>query len=74
MADVDGVQSVDRIPDEPGQVPKYRVQSELGVEIRAGLAAKVVNAGWDLLGLEGVVMSLEEIFLRLTTEEEVVAR
>ncbi|MDP7534083.1 MAG: ABC transporter ATP-binding protein, partial [SAR202 cluster bacterium] len=40
MADVDGVQSVDRIPDEPGQVPKYRVQSELGVEIRAGLAAK----------------------------------
>jgi hypothetical protein len=29
----------------------------------------VVASGWDLLRLEGVIMSLEEVFLRLTIEE-----
>ncbi len=72
LADVEGVQTVDRIPGEAGQIPTYRVQSELGVEIKAALASTVVNSGWDLLGLEGVIMSLEEIFLRLTTEEGIV--
>ncbi len=69
LGDVEGVQTVDRVSGEAGQVPTYRVQSELGVEIRAALASTVVKSGWDLLGLEGVIMSLEEIFLRLTTDE-----
>jgi ABC-2 type transport system ATP-binding protein len=48
----------------------YSVMSRRGDEMRANLAKAVVEQGWGLLGLETVTMSLEEIFLRLTTTEE----
>ncbi len=67
---VDGVGSASRINIERGEIPRYRVESELGREVRAALAKAVVEADWELHRLEAVVMSLEEIFLRLTTEEE----
>ncbi|MCY4580267.1 MAG: hypothetical protein OXD31_14635, partial [Chloroflexi bacterium] len=38
-------------------------------EPRAMLASTIVNGGWDLLRLQSVGMSLEEIFLQVTTEE-----
>ncbi len=70
LAGVDGVRDVSRINIERGEIPQYRVESELGEEIRASLAKAVVDAGWELHRLNAVVMSLEEIFLRLTTEED----
>lgn len=69
LSEVEGVGQVARVKTERGSIPRYRVESEVGVEIRAKLASTVVEAGWDLLRLEGVNMSLEEIFLRLTSEE-----
>lgn len=69
LTEVEGVRHVARVTTERGSIPRYRVESELGVEIRAKLASAVVASGWDLLKLEGVNMSLEEIFLRLTTVE-----
>ena len=66
---VDGVSGAARINIERGEIPRYRVESELGREIRASLAKAVVDAEWELHRLEAVTMSLEEIFLRLTTEE-----
>jgi ABC-2 type transport system ATP-binding protein len=70
LQNVEGVREVMRLDGRPGSVPRYRVQSEQGVEIRASLAKSVINAGWELQRLDGVVMSLEEIFLRLTTEDD----
>ena len=67
---VEGVREAVRLEGPPGSVPRYRVQSELGIEIRAELASTIINSGWGLLRLDGVIMSLEEIFLRLTTEDE----
>jgi ABC-2 type transport system ATP-binding protein len=72
LADVPGVQTADRVNIQRGEIPHYRVESESGVEITATLAQKVIEAGWELHRLEGVTMSLEEIFLKLTTEEETV--
>ena len=69
LGGVDGVRDVSRINIERGEVPQYRVESELGEEIRAVLARTVIEAGWELHRLESVTMSLEEIFLRLTTDE-----
>ena len=69
---VGGVREAVRLEGPPGSVPRYRVQSELGIEIRADLASTVINSGWELLRLDGVIMSLEEIFLRLTTEDELI--
>ena len=38
--------------------------------MRRDIAAAVVNRGWGLLELRQVRMSLEDVFLDLTTQEE----
>jgi ABC-2 type transport system ATP-binding protein len=68
LATIEGVVSV-----EPLKGNGYEVQSALGVDVRAQLAAMVVSGGWGLLEMRPVGMSLEEIFLRLTTSEADVA-
>ena len=70
---VPGVQDVARVNIQRGEIPQYRVESESGVEIRATVARTVVESGWELHRLQAVTMSLEEIFLRLTTDEGAVA-
>jgi ABC-2 type transport system ATP-binding protein len=47
----------------------YEVDSERGRDLRRDLARAVVSSGFGLLELRPVRMSLEEIFLSLTTEE-----
>jgi ABC-2 type transport system ATP-binding protein len=47
----------------------YEVESEHGHDVRRELARSVVESGWGLLELRPMRMSLEEIFLSLTTEE-----
>ena len=44
-------------------------EAEAGRDVRAELAAAVVQKGYGLLGLAPVGMSLEEIFLHLTTTD-----
>lgn len=48
----------------------YLVQAEAGRDLRDDIAREVVGRGWSLRGMQLVGMSLEEIFLRLTTREE----
>lgn len=47
----------------------YVVESNLKVDVSKELAKAVVTYGWDLYELKKAEMSLEEIFLRLTTQE-----
>jgi len=47
----------------------YEVESAHGSDVRRELARMVVSNGWGLLELRPLRMSLEEIFLSLTTEE-----
>ena len=47
----------------------YEVESERGRDVRRDLARAVISGGWGLLELRPMRMSLEEIFLSLTTEE-----
>jgi ABC-2 type transport system ATP-binding protein len=51
----------------------YEVDSETGRDVRRDLARAVVTSGWGLLELRPMRMSLEEIFLSLTTDETAVA-
>ena len=46
------------------------VESAPGHDIRERVAAAVVQGGWGLLGLRRVTLSLEDVFLRLTTTED----
>jgi len=47
----------------------FEVESEQGHDIRRDLARTIVMGGWGLMELRPMRMSLEEIFLSLTTEE-----
>ena len=47
----------------------FEVDSEKGADVRRDLAAAIVRGGWGLLELRPMRMSLEDIFLSLTTEE-----
>ena len=48
----------------------FEVESLQGKHIRAELARGVVNSGWNLSELRAVGLSLEDIFLQLTTAEK----
>jgi ABC-2 type transport system ATP-binding protein len=52
----------------------FEVQCERGQDMRPDLAALAVERGWGLLELRSVGMSMEEIFLSLTTDDEAVAQ
>ncbi len=47
----------------------FEVESEPEVDVRRELARAVVTRGWGLLELRPVRMSLEDVFLQVTTEE-----
>ena len=57
------------ISDTRQQVVGYEVDSEAGRDVRRELAAAIVGRGWGLLEMRPMRMSLEEIFLHVTTEE-----
>ena len=68
LAAVPGVTHVAQT-ESRGTVASYEVNSDSGRDIRRELSAAVVNRGWGLLELRPLRMSLEEVFLHLTTEE-----
>jgi ABC-2 type transport system ATP-binding protein len=47
----------------------FEVESEPDVDVRRDLARVIVGRGWGLLELRPVRMSLEDVFLQVTTEE-----
>jgi hypothetical protein len=54
-----------------GQDRWSRSQARTVEDIRRDLARAVVMNGWGLLELHSSVMSLEDIFIKLTTAEEI---
>jgi len=59
--------------DRRGAAVGLEVESESGRDVRRDLAKTIVGNGWGLLELRPMRMSLEEIFLSLTTDESVAA-
>jgi ABC-2 type transport system ATP-binding protein len=68
LAGVPGVTKV-TVADHHEAAVGYEVESVRGHDVRRELARTVITNGWGLLELRPVRMSLEEIFLSLTTEE-----
>ena len=48
----------------------YDIQVGRGQDLRDEISRAVIGNGWSLLSMQVVGMSLEDIFLRLTTQEE----
>ena len=57
------------LADRRGTIAGLEVSRESGRDVRRELAATVVGRGWGLLELRPMRMSLEDIFLQLTTQE-----
>jgi ABC-2 type transport system ATP-binding protein len=72
LAALAGVTKVTETPTRDGHVA-FEVQSERGRDVRRDIAATIVRQGWGLLELRPMRMSLEEIFLSLTTEDAAAA-
>ena len=53
-----------------GQRELYVIQLHSGQDLRDPISRAVMSNGWSLLSMQSVGMSLEEIFLRLTTHED----
>ncbi|MFN0107597.1 MAG: ABC transporter ATP-binding protein [Blastocatellia bacterium] len=46
------------------------IESQLGLDLRGKIAATVVSNGFELLELRAIKLSLEDIFMQLTTDEK----
>ena len=69
LGEVAGVQKVS-VADRLGALTGYEIESEPNHDVRRDVARAIVDRGWGLLELRPMRMSLEEIFLQLTTEEQ----
>jgi len=68
LSAVPGVTTV-TVADARASVTGFEVESETGRDVRRELAAAVVGRGWGLLELRPNRLSLEDVFLQLTTQE-----
>ena len=66
---VEGVTKIEIESIENSDHLKALIESEPGTDLRGKLAAAVIGKGLELFELKAVSLSLEDIFLQLTTEE-----
>ena len=67
---VEHVNAVERVPITGSGYHRYQISVDVGSEIRSQLASVVLENQWELLKLQSIGMSLEEIFLKITVHEE----
>jgi ABC-2 type transport system ATP-binding protein len=69
LTSVPGVRHVS-VADRHASFVGYEIEAEANSDVRRDVARAIVDRGWGLLELRPMRMSLEEIFLQLTTEEQ----
>jgi gliding motility-associated transport system ATP-binding protein len=70
IKEIEGVLRVESHKLDGNNAFSYSVETELKKDVRSLLARKIVESGFDLLEMRTMSMSLEEVFLQLTTKEE----
>lgn len=65
---VAGIRSVDVLGKRDTDSVSYLIESEERVDARKPLFYTLASKGWPLVGLEGMELSLEDIFIRLVGE------
>ena len=69
VREIPGVRKVTAEPAGSNGRVALMVEVSAGQDVRSQIAARIVGKGWPLYELRGVNLSLEEIFLELTTED-----
>ncbi len=68
LREIEGVSSVRHRSLANREV--YTIRLLQGADVRDDISRAVIARGWSLLSMQSVGMTLEDIFLRLTTDEE----
>ena len=69
LRSIDGVKSVILRADNGDGTANFAVESAPNVDIRKPMFFRLAEAGYPILSLKPLDMSLEDIFVRLTAEE-----
>jgi ABC-2 type transport system ATP-binding protein len=69
LAQISGAGPIEVSPARASGRVTATIETAAGQDIRSLVAAKVVEKGWPLYELRGVSVSLEDIFLQLTTDD-----
>ena len=69
IRDLNGVESVEYETGANGTT-RFNVSARINRDVREDLAKLIVNRGWGLLEMQPIGLSLEEVFVKLTTKEE----
>ena len=67
---IDGVKSVQfSINKSSNEFSTFSIESEINSDIRSEISKIIINNDWGLIRLQSMGMSLEDIFLQITTTE-----
>ena len=67
---IDGVTAIDLwVKKSSNEYTTFSIESDISKDIRSEISKTIISNDWDLLRLESMGMSLEDIFLRITTTE-----
>jgi ABC-2 type transport system ATP-binding protein len=69
LAHIAGVKTVNAGPPDAAGVVRVKIECDKGHDARSRIAAALVGAGHELFELRAARVTLEDIFLQLTTEE-----
>jgi ABC-2 type transport system ATP-binding protein len=69
LQEIPAIRRVDLEPAGGNGRVAATIESAQGEDVRSQVAAKIVGRGWPLFELRGVNLSLEDVFLQLTTED-----
>jgi len=69
LSEISGAGSVEVRPARASGRMNATIEAADGKDVRSLVAAKIVEKGWSLYELRGVSLSLEDIFLQLTTDD-----
>ena len=67
LSDLPGMQKVDRLGVREDGVYDFTIEAEPNVDVRRELFSRLSRQQWPLLGLKSSELSLEDIFLQLTS-------
>ncbi len=67
---IDGVKAIDLwVKKSTNEFTTFSIETDISKDIRSEISKTIINNNWELLRLEAMGMSLEDIFLKITTTE-----
>ncbi len=67
---IDGVKAIDLwVKKSANEFTTFSIETDISKDIRSEISKTIIKNDWELLRLESIGMSLEDIFLKITTTE-----